>query len=127
MGVYSEAILFWGFAFTTPHKAPWHQSKDLPSDHALEWQTRLKRRLTESQCDPSEALNCSIDFYDSFDNQRYFVCADASVTRCEDTGSARITQTVPDPHWESKLKRFCELLDIPWSTPSWTLVGQLVH
>ncbi|MDF1664825.1 MAG: hypothetical protein P1V97_23900 [Planctomycetota bacterium] len=127
MSVYSEAILFWGFGFTTPHQAPWHGSSDSPSDHALEWQERLKRRLSERQSNDEDVPHCSIEFYDSFDNQRYFVCVNASVIRCEDTSATRITQTHADPSWEDMLMRFCDLLDIPWSTPGWNLAAQLIH
>lgn len=127
MSVYSEAILFWGIAFTTPHQAPWHESDHSPTESALEWQERLKRRLKEIQGNAEDVDDCSLEFYDSFDNQRYFVCATPSVVRCEDTSAERITQTTVDPNWEPRLKRFCELLDIPWSTPSWNLAAQLVH
>ena len=125
MGVYSEAILFWGLAFKTPHQAPWHESTKSPEDPALDWQNRLQRHAPEAQGEELE--QCSVEIYDSFDNQRYFVCITESVSRCEDTDSITIPRTNPKPEWEAQLKRFCERLDIPWSKANWKLTTQLVH
>lgn len=127
MGVESEAILFWGLDFATPHLAPWHRSPHSPEDHPLDWEQRFQKLSLKSKDSEKLAQLCSLEFYDCFDHPRYFVAVRGSIQECEDSSALVVTKTIPDPQWESNLKSFCDILDIPWSEPEWHLAARLNH
>jgi len=147
MGTTTDAYLFYGFTIYDPEEGegempPWMD--DESDEGSLEWEDVLATKLGLSKPDGAyidhegeyrtywkergklaEGAGCVVDTHCSGEYPIYFVALKDKYFRASrgnpteiDMGSMVITSMEKE-----KLRRFCELLEIPWQEPKWYLAS----
>lgn len=110
----SEARLFWGLAFSDAQQLPWSAQDDWST-----WKQRYQNRAGKA---PDG--RCQIGVYGRLDHFSYCY---VSIQESERSGNDRQATSFSFPkvpsEWAEQLREYCEILEIPWSTPQWHLVA----
>jgi hypothetical protein len=141
----AAGILFYGYTIGDDDDNVWPWQLDEDSD-AGEWETFAAAKLGlkepdvpwegneevhsaywEKQRELVKTLECEVDYYCYMDDPVRYVAL-MTKNKCVDWEEAEEVTTeflsvnVMDVR---KLKRFCELMEIPWQEPKWYLAGAL--
>lgn len=118
MGIHVKTMLFWGAAYDEQDRSPWADSMDQGPhpDKAEPWHERLKRRLAESgQGNPL----CLVGTYRDLKSPMYYAAIAESVQTGGDDKAGTVEFPEPKPDWEERLKRFCQIMDMPMREAGW--------
>jgi hypothetical protein len=134
MSVSTDAQLYYGIQLDEGFTFPWYNEEE---DDIPEWTDVFCRKhgIEISNYDTFdqywdakstlmyEKLRCNIDSHCSGDYPMYYVC----IKETEILASRGYPQEIDHEHflvrsyWDQQLKDFCELMELPYSKPSWWL------
>lgn len=135
MGESTDAIFFYGFhadegewddflgkewestfaaKMGTPEPDVDFDTEDHKTLHVAFWEVRKKL---------VDAEPCEVDTHCSGECPMPYVSVKASKTKAWRGDPQEIKSLAIDPEWNAQLKKFCELMSIPWQEPKWWLVS----
>jgi hypothetical protein len=108
-------ILFWGIVVE-------EVARDTVDE--AEWPERVLRAAAGAD---ASAIRCVLSRYGTLAALKAY----AAIAESEIVAPGLRATPIAPPHrgedWEARLRRFCALLDVPWSPPAWHVAALLEH